>query len=141
MSGNELANKYQKKTDKEHVLDNPDTYIGSVEQVDSNNWIYDKEKNIFEYKQHNYIPGLYKLFDEGIVNSRDHVVRMMKKNPVSYINISIDEAGVIEIVNDGDGVDVAIHPEHGVYIPELIFGHLRTSTNYDKKEKTSTLKK
>ncbi len=135
MSGNELVNKYQKKTDKEHVLDNPDTYIGSVEQVDSNNWIYDKEKNIFEYKQHNYIPGLYKLFDEGIVNSRDHVVRMMKKNPVSYINISIDEAGVIEIVNDGDGVDVAIHPEHGVYIPELIFGHLRTSTNYDKKEK------
>ena len=135
MTSNELANKYQKKSDKEHVLDNPDTYIGSVENVESFNWIYESDKNLFEYKQHNYIPGLYKLFDEGIVNSRDHVVRMTNKNPVTYINIGINEEGVIEICNDGDGIDVAIHPEHEVYIPELIFGHLRTSTNYDKTEK------
>ena len=135
MASHELTIKYQKKSDKEHVLDNPDTYIGSVENVESYNWIYENDKNIFEYKQHNYIPGLYKLFDEGIVNSRDHVVRMMNKNPVSYINISINEEGVIEITNDGDGIDVAIHPEHEIYIPELIFGNLRTSTNYDKTEK------
>ena len=57
MTSNELANKYQKKSDKEHVLDNPDTYIGSVENVESFNWIYESDKNLFEYKQHNYIPG------------------------------------------------------------------------------------
>jgi hypothetical protein len=34
-----LANKYQQKTDKQHILDNPDTYIGSVEEVDSDVWI------------------------------------------------------------------------------------------------------
>ena len=95
MASNELANKYQKKSDKEHVLYNPDTYIGSVENVESYNWIYENEKKIFEYKQHKYIPGLYKLFDEGIVNSRDHVVRMMNKNPVTYINIAITEEEVI----------------------------------------------
>ena len=49
MASNELANKYQKKSDKEHVLDNPDTYIGSVENVESYNWIYENEKKIFEY--------------------------------------------------------------------------------------------
>ena len=27
----ELSTKYQQKTDKQHILDNPDTYIGSVE--------------------------------------------------------------------------------------------------------------
>ena len=29
-----LTDKYQKKTDREHVLDNPDTYTGSMEQTD-----------------------------------------------------------------------------------------------------------
>ena len=135
MASKELANKYQKKSDKQHVLDNPDTYIGSVELVDSINWLYDQSSNGISSKGHLYIPGLYKLFDEGIVNARDHVIRMTDKNPVTFINIAIDEEGVITMVNDGDGIDVAIHPEHKVYIPELIFGHLRTSTNYDKNEK------
>ena len=34
-------NKYQKKNDKEHILDNPDTYVGSVEKVDADEFIYD----------------------------------------------------------------------------------------------------
>lgn len=34
--------------------------------------------------------------------------------------------------NDGEGIDVERHAEEGVYIPELIFGHLLTSTNYDE---------
>ncbi len=135
MSSLELSNKYQKKSDKQHVLDNPDTYIGSVEQVESYNWLIDSSKNMFVNKIHNYIPGLYKLFDEGIVNARDHVIRMTYLNPVSYINIEINDDGVITMTNDGDGIDVALHPEYNVYIPELIFGHLRTSTNYDKTEK------
>jgi len=145
-----LANKYQQKTDKQHILDNPDTYIGSVEEVDSDVWIVNDdvpsdnvvgckiiEKNI------KYIPGLFKLFDEGIVNCRDHVVRMnqaVKDNvlnalPVSCIDISIQSDGTIVMINDGNGIDVAEHPEYKIWIPELIFGHLRTSTNYDKTEK------
>ena len=39
----DLAAQYQRKTDKQHVLDNPDTYIGSVEKVDSEQWVYNKE--------------------------------------------------------------------------------------------------
>ena len=42
----DLAKQYQRKTDKEHVLDNPDTYIGSVEKVDADLWVYDTEKNL-----------------------------------------------------------------------------------------------
>ncbi len=76
-----LANKYQQKTDKQHILDNPDTYIGSVEEVDSNLWVVnDSSSNVNDNKivekNIKYIPGLFKLFDEGIVNCRDHVVRM-----------------------------------------------------------------
>ena len=138
-----LANKYQQKTDKQHILDNPDTYIGSVEKIDSQQWVLnDDNSKIFE-KNIEYIPGLFKLFDEGIVNCRDHVVRMQQaitngqKNciPVTNIEITIEEDGTIIMLNDGNGIDVAEHPEHKIWIPELIFGHLRTSTNYDKTEK------
>jgi DNA topoisomerase-2 len=86
------------------------------------------------------------LFDEGIVNCRDHFIRMQqlislngedkdKNYPVTKIDISIDETGIITLTNDGNGIDVSVHPEYNIWIPELIFGHLRTSTNYDKDEK------
>ena len=140
----ELAKKYQKKSDKQHVLDNPDTYIGSIENINTNTYIFDETKNKIIEKSINYIPGLYKLFDEGIVNCRDHTIRMQqlmdsnpeeKNYPVTNINITIDDDGIITLYNDGNGIDVSIHPEYNVWIPELIFGHLRTSTNYDKSEK------
>ena len=138
-----LANKYQQKTDKQHILDNPDTYIGAVEEVDSNLWILNNENTKIYEKNISLNPGLFKLFDEGIVNCRDHVVRQQKaldneeKNilPVTYIDISIQEDGTIIMTNDGNGIDIVEHPEYKIWIPELIFGHLRTSTNYDKTEK------
>ena len=134
----ELADKYQQKTDKQHILDNPDTYIGSVEEIDANMWVYKGDKIVEENIK--YIPGLFKLFDEGIVNCRDHVVRMAQnKDPtahqVSCIEVTIDDDGTITMMNDGNGIDVAEHPEYKIWVPELIFGHLRTSTNYDKTEK------
>ena len=139
-SSQNLSKQYQKKTDKQHILDNPDTYIGSVENVDFDNWLYDENKII--QKSFEYIPGLYKLFDEGVVNCRDHVIRMQQKIdskepdtlPVTYIDISILE-DTITMTNDGNGIDVVKHPEYDIWIPEMIFGHLRTSTNYDKDEK------
>jgi DNA topoisomerase-2 len=138
-----LSNKYQKKTDIEHILSNPDTYIGSVEEVDSEQWILNGDGDKIVEKNIKYIPGLFKLFDEGIVNCRDHVVRMIQAIangqanclPVTNIEITIDEDGTITMLNDGNGIDVAEHPEHKMWIPEMIFGHLRTSTNYDKTEK------
>ena len=58
-----------------------------------------------------------------------------KSLPVTYIDIGISDDGIITMINDGNGIDIAEHPEYKIWIPELIFGHLRTSTNYDKTEK------
>ena len=143
MSDNALYFDVQQKTDKQHILDNPDTYIGSVENVDSNMWIMNETNDKIIEKNISYIPGLFKLFDEGIVNCRDHVVRMQSKIeqnidnsvPVTYIDITIQEDGSIVMINDGNGIDVVQHPEYKTWVPELIFGHLRTSTNYNKEEK------
>jgi DNA topoisomerase-2 len=136
---NEMFFHVEQKTDKQHILDNPDTYIGGIDTTQSPMWVMANESttNIADIE---YIPALFKLFDEGIVNCRDHVMRMKTKVenhvpdslPVSYIDISIDAGnGTISMMNDGNGIDVVKHPEYGVWVPELIFGHLRTSTNYN----------
>jgi len=151
----ELSQKYQKKTDKQHVLDNPDTYTGSMEMTDYDTYVFNDETNMIVAKHISIIPGLYKLFDEGVVNCRDHCVRMAqaiaaykaqtvesntekKPIPVTYIDISIESDGTISMTNDGNGIDIAKHPEEDIWIPEMIFGHLRTSTNYDKTQKKIT---
>ena len=139
-----LSKKYQKKSAIQHILDAPDTYVGSIEKIESHQHILNDSGDRIIEKNIEYIPGLFKLFDEGIVNCRDHVVRMSQqiiKNgsenciPVSNIEISISEDGTITMLNDGNGIDVAEHPEHKTWIPQMIFGELRTSTNYDKEEK------
>jgi len=139
----ELSQKYQQKTDREHILSTPDTYIGSVEQIEDTHWILNETGTKIVSKSIQTVPGLFKLFDEGIVNCRDHVMRMSQSIaagttnalPVTNIEISILDDGTIVMMNDGNGIDVAEHPEYKIWIPELIFGHLRTSTNYDKNEK------
>lgn len=142
-----LAEKYQQKTDIEHILDAPDTYIGLVEEDETGGYTSIESKdNTMElsHKEFKWVPGLYKLFDEGIVNCRDHAIRLneltkkKKKNiiPVKNIEITVDkETGVITMMNDGNGIDIEKHPENDIWIPEMIFGHLRTSTNYKKDEK------
>ena len=138
----QLAQKYQKKTDKEHVLDTPDTYTGSMTLTDYDTFVMDAETIIA--KQVSIVPGLYKIVDEALVNARDHVVRMHEQAsagalPVTEIDITIDEKeGMITIYNNGNGIDVAKHPDENIWIPELIFAHLRTSTNYDKEAKKTT---
>ena len=138
-----LSKKYQKKSAIQHILDAPDTYVGSIEKVESMQHILNETGDKIIEKNIEYIPGLFKLFDEGIVNCRDHVVRMLQAQsqgqpnciPVSNIEITISDDGTITMMNDGNGIDVAQHPEHKTWIPQMIFGELRTSTNYDKEEK------
>lgn len=139
--------KYQKMTDKEHILKKPDTYIGSIHPTDYIDYVcIDSPEGETTISQKNItvIPALYKLFDEGIVNCRDHVVRQtqavsdekINALPVTYIEVDIDTTdGTITMTNDGNGIDVAEHPEYKLWIPEMIFGHLRTSTNYDENKK------
>jgi DNA topoisomerase-2 len=124
---------YQKKTQHEHILDLPDSYIGGVEPKTEELEILvtdDNGINKITKKEITWIPGLYKIFDEILVNAIDHSIR---DNNLKNIKVTMDNQ-TISVWNDGDGIDVEMHKEHNVYVPELIFGHLLTSTNYDKSE-------
>ena len=132
--------KYKKMSQVEHVLELPDTYIGSVQKSEMELFTYNSEENRMEKKIINVVPGLYKIYDEILVNACDQCVRLNNIEnavKVSSIKINITDEE-ISVMNDGDGIDVVMHKEHGVYIPELIFGHLLTSTNYNKDEEKIT---
>jgi len=115
-------------------------YIGTVAAVDADMWIYDDVTNRIVLRTIELIPGLYKLYDECAVNARDQILRMihspiLDKKFVTGIQISISEDGTITMENDGNGIDIAKHPENNLWIPEMIFAHLRTSTNFNKDDK------
>ncbi|EOY18139.1 Topoisomerase II isoform 3 [Theobroma cacao] len=125
---------YQKKTQLEHILLRPDTYIGSIEQHTQRLWVYENDEMV--HRDIKYVPGLYKIFDEILVNAADNKQRDPSMDSVKVV---IDaEQNLISVYNNGDGVPVEVHQEEGVYVPELIFGHLLTSSNYDDTVKKTT---
>ncbi|XP_032667667.1 DNA topoisomerase 2 isoform X2 [Odontomachus brunneus] len=127
---------YQKKSQLEHILLRPDTYIGSVEPVIEMMWIFDKEKDMMVQKDIKYVPGLYKIFDEILVNAADNKQRDPK---MDMIKIDIDsENNTISVWNNGKGIPVVVHKEENMYVPTMIFGHLLTSSNYDDEEEKVT---
>lgn len=125
----DVSQKYKKMSQREHLLQRPGMYMGSIYNTLEEVWILEDQKMV--KKNIMYNPGILKLFDEIIMNSADHA----RENPgkVKNIKIEVDEFK-ISITNDGPGIPIVKHAEHGVYIPELIFSHFLTSTNYNDNE-------
>ncbi|KAH7135608.1 DNA topoisomerase [Dendryphion nanum] len=130
------SSKYQMLTHLEHIMKRPDTYIGSVERTTDKMWVFNSETEAMEFRDVSYVPGLYKIFDEILVNAADN--KQNDKN-MSEIRVTIDrETGEISVMNDGKGIPIEIHKEHNIYVPEMIFGHLLTSSNYDDNQQKVT---
>jgi len=125
-----IESKYVKLTHREQILLRPDTYIGSIHNEEREYWAFNKETNKIELKSGIYNPGYIKIFDEILTNASDHAIRTGK---VTTIQIKVD-ANSISVENDGPGIPVTLHETEKVYIPELIFGHLLTSENYNDSE-------
>ncbi|KAJ1550979.1 DNA topoisomerase 2, partial [Nowakowskiella sp. JEL0078] len=159
------------KSQLEHILLRPDSYIGSVDVAvhslhvvesiskleeaaeesdgpinnsdDSNDDCFE-ERNTPKKKRKvtsapptvkmslrnvSFSPGLYKIFDEILSNAADNQVR---DPSMSVINVTINRKNnSISVYNNGKGIPVEMHATEQIYIPELIFGHLLTSSNYN----------
>ena len=55
---------YQRKTQLEHILLRPDTYVGSTEESSEQMFVFDSERKVIVKRNITYVPGLYKIFDE-----------------------------------------------------------------------------
>ncbi len=135
----EVDNKYKKHELRSHIYNRPDMYIGTIQPNTIETYIVDNSDKINK-KQITYIPGLFKIFDEALVNAIDHSTRTREDYAagktdiqiVKNIKVWINKAtGLIEIFNDGNGIEVVKHSEYQLWIPELIFGELLTSSNYN----------
>jgi len=130
---------YERLSHVEHILKRPDTYVGSLAPESSSYWIRDGDS--FKFSELSVSPGLVKIFDEVLVNAIDQYSLHPKK--VSKIEIMTSEAGVF-VRNYGVSVPIKKHETErdskGVplWIPELIFGHLLTSSNYNDEEQRVT---
>ncbi|CAJ0626508.1 16528_t:CDS:2 [Entrophospora sp. SA101] len=135
-SSKTIEETYIKLTPIEHVLKRPDTYVGSVEVITEKLWIYNVKDDKLEYKEITYVPAFFKIFDEILVNAADNKIR---DSSMSIIKVKIDkELGKISVYNNGKGIPIEIHKELNVYVPEMLFGQLMTSSNYDDNEKKVT---
>ena len=111
---------YQKLTQHEHILQRPDTYVGSIEATTTDMFVLNKETNRMESRKITYVPGMYKIFDEIVVNAADNKQR---DATMTELKIEINrEQNKLSVFNNGKGIPVVIHKEHNVYVPELIFG-------------------
>tara|TARA_Y100000992_G_scaffold203828_1_gene139195 strand:- start:2536 stop:5811 length:3276 start_codon:yes stop_codon:yes gene_type:complete len=126
-----MAETYKKYTQIEHVIARPGMYVGDTKDTASDCWVITDNKA--ELKSCKWNPGIFKIFDEILVNAADEVQRNKSVKCIK-IKIKNDE---ISVFNDS-GIPIEIHPEYKIYIPELIFANLLTSSNYNDSEKRTT---
>lgn len=124
---------YKSLSDIDHTLLRPASYLGSVVTEKSKQYILENGK--FVLKEMDYNPGFHKLFDEVISNSVDESKRPGTK--LNTIKIEVNQKEGTIMVHDNGGIPVEMHKETKMYVPQMIFGNLRSSSNYNDDEDRS----
>lgn len=153
-----VEEQYSRKTPLEHVLLRPGMYVGPVERLPPNTcWVLDPLPSplaedddepmpssfCMVRKEYGLVPALIKIFDEILVNASDN--RLRHPNSCTRIDVVIDpgneqenRAPYISVLNDGKGIPVQEHRQEKIYVPEMLFGHLLTGSNFDDNERRVT---
>lgn len=125
-----MSETVQKISHLEHVLKRPDSYVGPTARTTEQYWVLDGAR--FVQRNLTFSPALLKIFDEILVNAIDRNSTFPKL--VKSISITVNkDSGMISIENTGPlgGISILKNEKEGLWNPELTFGHLLTSTNYD----------
>lgn len=120
---------YKSMDEIEHILLRPGMYVGSTRYEERKTFVYDNDDNTMQLKTITYVPAMLKIFDEVLSNSCDEFRRDTNLG-LTKIEVTIHRDGKI-IVRDNGGIPIVKHKDAGCYVPEFIFGQLRTSSNYD----------
>ena len=128
-----IEEKYKSMDEISHILMRSGMYVGSNKFEECDKFIYNEKTAKFEMKIVNYIPAMLKVVDEVISNSVDEF-RRKDNMGLTELYVKIDKDNGEIVVRDNGGIPIVKHKEAGIYIPEFIFGQLRTSSNYDDTE-------
>jgi len=127
---------YEKMDPITHIHKRPDMYLGTLEpKAHDPEWVFDGTRMTL-LKDPIYSDGLWRIFLEPISNVVDNVWRSRQAGvECKKIKVDIDpETAEITIWNDGRFIPIEINEQTRMHNPELIFGNLLTSSNYNDEE-------
>lgn len=124
-------------TMREHILARPSMYISSPQCTPRDIYTIN-EQGYFEPERVMVPPAMERLYIEILSNASDNILRthMYNSNPTHKVKVSpgaihvLMNEDTISITNNGLPIPVEVHPTFGIYVPELIFGCLMSSSNY-----------
>ena len=130
----------QKLSHREQILLRPDSVIGSVESTEQDWYIWDSTKSKMVEKTLCFPEGLLQIFDEILVNAADNKQRDSSGTTHADIRVSTSDRliNTISVFNNGKVLPTGLHSTLKVPIPELAFGSLLTSENYNDNIKRTT---
>jgi DNA topoisomerase-2 len=121
--------RYRRSDLHEHMLRAPETYIGAPLPVSRREYLVRNGRIVHE--DVTYVPAVLKLFEELVSNAADNGLH--SPPPLPPVHISVAD-GVVRVANGGLPITIEFDDEEGMYVPELIFGNLLTSSHYDETE-------
>lgn len=121
---------YERQED--HIYNVTDSYIGSDKKIERMEKILNLETMRIEEKEVTLPKGVENIFSEISSNAGDNVARSKRKgvNPGKIVISMTDE--IVKVRNGGISIPIEMHKERNMWVPELIFGTLLSSVNYDK---------
>lgn len=123
---------YDALDDIEHVLMRPNVYIDSVTRTMRKLWMFAAEG---AYIGQTDIPlGLERLFMELVANFCDHLQDSRRHRVAPGEPVITLEGNRITITSHGIPVPIEIVPKFGIYLPQMIFGMMKSGSNFDDKE-------
>ena len=153
-----LEETYSRKTPLEHILLRPSMYIGPSERLPAVPcWVLEQDVAllnsgktstnnlrspwVMQREELPSVPALLKVFDEILVNASDN--RLRHPGSCNRIDVTIHRGDkssdpFISIMNNGKSIPIKIHRKEKMYIPELLFGHLLTGSNFNDDQKRLT---
>ena len=147
-----IETQYSRKSPRQHVLLRPGMYIGGTDpRPDPNQWVPTFKEGSVSMRRYDDLsssglvshPALVKVFDEILVNAADNYQRDPKTTRTLCVNLFPGADGgpppLISVSNDGPTIPVAVHKDEGMYLQQMLFGHLLTGSNFDDENAKSTI--
>lgn len=141
----DLALRYKRMDEIQQILERPNIFVGSVQKESSSRPVLCESSlseldtcPYFETKTVDIVPGFLKIIDEILDNCVDNKQRNLQT--MTFLDVEWNEdTGRISFCNNGCPIPIEIHPVYEKWIPSMIFGELRTSSNYGERPDDKTI--
>lgn len=133
-----MSLKYQKLSQRDHVLLRPETYVSSVKPKKVSEFVAESTESgyIIRKKVIEMSPAVLRIFLEILYNATDNYQRSIDMGlKMTKLVVTLDqESGTISVLNDGYAIPIVIDEDQGLYNHSFLFGDLLTGSNFDDTE-------